>query len=143
MASSPLPSRTRRKKSNHQRGNLLSVQNSKICYDGKKTALNDEEREKIAAFESALKEMNFTDMSEPEQTSLIQKYNSCYQRLNDKTEPDLSQILAIVNEWSPKTDLICLYVRWARKLKSNFHLDSIATLLTVAKQCGYSALEFC
>jgi hypothetical protein len=142
MASSPLPFLTRRKKSNPQRGNLLSIHDSKICYDGKKSALNDEEKEKIAAFESALKEMNFTDMSEAEQTSLIEKYNSCYQRLNYNTDPDLTQILGIVNDWSPKTDLICLYVRWARKLKSNFHLDSIATLLTVAKQCHYSAFEF-
>jgi hypothetical protein len=30
----------------------------------------------IAAFESDLKAMNVTDMSEPEQTSLIKKYNS-------------------------------------------------------------------
>jgi hypothetical protein len=142
MASSPLPSRTRRKKSNHHRGNLLSIHNSKICYDGKNSTLNDEEKEKIAVFESALKEMNFTDMSESDQITLIEKYNLCYQRLNDKTEPDLTQILGIVNEWSPKTDLICLYVRWARKLRSNFHLDSIATLLTVAKQCHYSAVEF-
>jgi len=143
MASSPLPSRTRRKKSDRQLGNnLLSIRNRKICYDGKKAVLNDDEKKKIAAFESALKAMNVTDMSEPEQTSLIKKYNSCYRRLNDDTEPDLTQILAIVNDWAPKTDLICLYVRWARKLKSNFHLDSIATLLTVAKQCGYSALEF-
>jgi hypothetical protein len=143
MAPSPFPSRTRRKKSHHQVGNnLLSLHNRRICYDGKKPALNDEEKKKIDAFESALKEMNVTDMSEPEQTSLIKKYNACYRRLNDDTEPDLAQILSIVKDWAPKTDLILLYVRWARKLKSNFHLDSIATLLTVAKQCYYSALEF-
>ena len=143
MAPSPFPSRTRRKKSHHQVGNnLLSLHNRRICYDGKKPALNDQEKKKIDAFESALKSMNVTDMSEPEQTSLIKKYNSCYRRLNDDTEPDLAQILSIVKDWAPKTDLILLYVRWARKLKSNFHLDSIATLLTVAKQCGYSALEF-
>jgi hypothetical protein len=145
MASSPslLPSGTRRKKSDHQFGNnLLCIRNRKICYDGKKPALNDEEKKKIAMFESALKAMNVTDMSESDQTTLIKKYNSCYRRLNDETEPDLKQILGIINDWAPKTDLICLYVRWARKLKSNFHLDSIATLLTVAKQCDYSALEF-
>jgi hypothetical protein len=78
MVPSPLPSPTRQKKSDHQLGTLLSIQNSKICYDGEKTASNDEEKEKIAAFESALKAMNVTDMSEPEQTLLIKKYNLCY-----------------------------------------------------------------
>jgi hypothetical protein len=115
MASSPLPSRTRRKKSDRQLGNnLLSIRNRKICYDGKKAVLNDDEKKKIAAFESALKAMNVTDMSEPEQTSLIKKYNSCYRRLNDDTEPDLTQILAIVNDWAPKTDLI-LPLRFPRR----------------------------
>jgi hypothetical protein len=148
---SPLPSPVRPKKPDHQLGTLLSIQNKNICYDRKKTAFNDEEQElTIAEFESALKEMNISDLSEPEQMLLINNYNYCYRRLkgnkkkgiNSTTEPDLKQILGIVNDWAPKTDLICLYVRWARKLASNFHLDSIATLLTVAKQCGYSVLDF-
>jgi hypothetical protein len=145
MASSPSPPRTtkRQKKSDHhQPVKLLSLHNSKICFDGKKIASNDAERQKIAEFESALKKMNVSDMSLQEQTALIKNYNLCYQRLNNNTEPDLEQILGIVSDWAPKTDLICLYVRWAKKLRSNFHLDSIATLLTVAKQCDYSALEF-
>jgi hypothetical protein len=83
MASSPLLSRTRRKKSDHQqRGDLLSIQNSKICYDRKKIASNDEEEATIAEFESALQEMNVTEMSLPEQTSLIRKYNLCFQQLH-------------------------------------------------------------
>jgi hypothetical protein len=86
--------------------------------------------------------MNVSEMSAPQQTMLIKNYNSCFKQLNHTTEPDLTQILSIVNDWAPKTDLICLYVRWAKKLKANFHLDSIATLLTVAKQCGYPALQF-
>jgi hypothetical protein len=145
MALSPSLSPMRKKK---LRGNLLSIQNSKVCYDRKQIAFNDEEDATIAEFESALKEMNVTNMSKLEQTLLIRKYNTCFKRINyekgvnGQSEPDLKQILGIVKDWAPKTDLICLYVRWAKKLKSNFHLDSIATLLTVAKQCGYSPLEF-
>jgi hypothetical protein len=147
---SPLPSPTTKKKSDHQFGTLLLIQNKIICYDRKKNVLTDEDQEStIGEFESALKEMNVSDLSEAEQTLLINNYNYCYRRLNSnkkrinsETEPDLKQILGIVNDWAPKTDLICLYVRWARKLPAHFHLDSIATLLTVAKQCGYSVLGF-
>jgi hypothetical protein len=115
MASSPLPSSTRQKNSDNQLGKLLSIQNKLICYDRKKPASNDEEEKMIAEFETALKEMNVSDMSEPEQTMLIKKYNMCYQRLNSKkgrkgqTEPDVKLILGIVSDcWAPKTDLICI-----------------------------------
>jgi hypothetical protein len=96
MASSPLRSSTTKKKSDHQLGNLLSIQNRLICYDGKKPASNDEEEEKIAEFELALKEMNVTDMSEPEQTLFIKNYNSCYQRLNASTAPRKTYRLTMV-----------------------------------------------
>jgi hypothetical protein len=84
MASSPLRSSTRLKKDHQNRGNFLTIQNSKICCDRKKIASNDEEEEMIAEFELALKkDMNVTDMSEPEQTFLlIKKYNLCYQQRN-------------------------------------------------------------
>jgi hypothetical protein len=143
MASSPSPPRTtkrQKKLDHHQPVKFLSLHNSKICFDGKKIASNDAERQKIAEFESALKKMNVSDMFLQEQTTLIKNYNLCHQRLNNDTEPDLEQILGIVSDWwAPKTDLICLYVRWAKKLRSNFHLDSIATLLTLSKQCDYLA----
>jgi hypothetical protein len=87
MASSALPSSTWQKKSDHQLGNLLStIQNRLICYDRKKPASNDEEEETIAEFELALKDMNVTDMSEPEQALLIKKYNLCYQLLRHKKQ---------------------------------------------------------
>jgi hypothetical protein len=113
MASSPSPSRTRRKKSDHQPGNnLLSIHNSKICYDGKKPALNDEDKEQIAAFKSALKEINVTeDMSEPEQTSLIKKY------------------CGVVKAPVPT---VALFVRLASRAKRDFNR------YTIAEQSGLS-----
>jgi hypothetical protein len=81
------------KKSDH----LLSIQDSKICYERKKTASIDEDEGTIADFESAsLKDMNVTEMSESEQTLLIKNYNSCYQRLNDSTAPRKTYRLTMV-----------------------------------------------
>ena len=47
-----------------------------------------------------------------------------------------------IQELKPKEDIICLYVRFARQLPSNFHVDSMATVLCVAKQCNYLPYKF-
>lgn len=52
------------------------------------------------------------------------------------------EMLQIIKRWDPQTDIICLYVRWARQLPKNFHLDSIATLLCLSNQCGYTPIDF-
>ena len=54
----------------------------------------------------------------------------------------MEEILKIVQDWKPKQEILCLYVRIARKLPANFHLDSISTLLCISKQCGYSPVNF-
>ena len=35
-----------------------------------------------------------------------------------------------------------LYVCWAHQLRRNFNLDSIATLLSLSRQCGYIPIDF-
>jgi hypothetical protein len=93
-----------------------------------------------------LKEMGVHNLSVDEQTELIRKYNSSVGKLNATKKghnpPKLQDMLQIMKEWSPKTDLICLHVRWAKKSPRNFHLDSISTLLTVSNQCGMTPVHF-
>jgi len=55
------------------------------------------------------------------------------------TEEELLQLIRV---WEPQRDIICLYVRWARQLRRNFTLDSIAALLCLSRQCGYTPLDF-
>jgi hypothetical protein len=52
------------------------------------------------------------------------------------------ELIELVRSWEPKRDILCLYVRWARQLKRNFNLDSIATLLCLSRQCEYTPLDF-
>jgi hypothetical protein len=75
-----------------------------------------------------------------EQTALIRNYNNCVGKLNlknDPTSPKLQDVLQMMKEWSPKTDLIRLHVRWSRKTPRNFNMDSLSTLLTVSNQVSY------
>jgi hypothetical protein len=92
-----------------------------------------------------LKAMGIEECSEAAQTEMIRKYNCSVAKLipkNGHNPPMLEEVLQVMKEWSPKTDLICLHVRWAKQSKRNFHLDSISTLLTVSNQCGYHPLAF-
>ena len=50
--------------------------------------------------------------------------------------------MQLINDWKPKSDIICMYVRWSKRLRRNFHLDSISTLLCVANQCDYTPHTF-
>ena len=42
----------------------------------------------------------------------------------------------------PMQDVICLYVRFARQLPSNFNTDAICSLLCISKQCNYKPYVF-
>jgi hypothetical protein len=102
--------------------------------DDSKSQLND-----------VLKQMGVQDASAAAQTEMIRKYNASVAKLNLKkgqNTPLLEEVLYILKEWSPKTDLIYLHLRWAKKAKQNFHLDSISTLLVVANQCHLDPLAF-
>ena len=52
------------------------------------------------------------------------------------------ELVKLIHAWEPKRDIICLYVRWARQLRRNFNLDSIATLLCLSRQCSYTPVNF-
>jgi hypothetical protein len=64
-------------------------------------------KKKIAEFELALKKMKVTDMSLPEQTALINKYNSCYKRLHHVYDFSLDNdtMLIYFNCWQLVTRL--------------------------------------
>lgn len=76
---------------------------------------------------------------------ILKKYKHLIKQARDSTtdiSPTTDELLAIIRQWEPKRDIICLYVRWARQLPKNFALDSIATLLCLADQCNYTPLNF-
>ena len=52
------------------------------------------------------------------------------------------ELIQLVRALEPKRDIMCLYVRWARQLRRNFNLDSIATLLCLSRQCNYTPVDF-
>ena len=52
------------------------------------------------------------------------------------------ELIELIRVWEPQRDIICLYVRWARQLRRNFNIDSIATLLSLSRQCGYKPVDF-
>jgi hypothetical protein len=62
----------------------------------------------------------------------------------EREQPALTQeeLIELIKAWEPKRDIVCLYVRWARQLRRNFNLDSIATLLCLSRQCGYKPVDF-
>ena len=81
----------------------------------------------------------------PDHQVILNKYQRLIQQARDSTtdaSPTIDELLAIIRQWEPKRDIICLYVRWARQLPKNFALDSIATLLCLADQCNYTPLDF-
>ncbi|MFM8622266.1 MAG: hypothetical protein ACKOB3_02655, partial [Holophagaceae bacterium] len=54
----------------------------------------------------------------------------------------LEEVVKIVQEWQPQREILCLYLRIARKLPGDFHLDSISTLLCISKLCGFNPVGF-
>jgi hypothetical protein len=76
---------------------------------------------------------------------ILNKYRHLIEQARDSPtvdSPSTDELLAIIRQWEPKRDIICLYVRWARQLPKNFALDSIATLLCLANQCNYTPIDF-
>ena len=61
---------------------------------------------------------------------------------NKETSLSEEELTQLIRTWEPQRDIVCLYVRWSRQLKRNFNLDSIATLLCLSRQCGYTPLNF-
>ena len=61
---------------------------------------------------------------------------------NKATSLTQEELVKLIQTWEPQRDIICLYVRWARQVRRNFNLDSIATLLCLSRQCGYTPVNF-
>lgn len=61
---------------------------------------------------------------------------------NNETALTEEELIQLIRAWEPQRDIVCLYVRWSRQLRRNFNLDSIATLLCLSRQCGYTPLDF-
>lgn len=82
-----------------------------------------------------------TDQLSPD---VLKKLHLAIQKVTreDEKPPTEEEITQLIRNWEPKKDLLCLYVRWARQLKHNFNLDSIATLLCLSRQCGYTPVDF-
>ena len=60
----------------------------------------------------------------------------------DETLLTQEELIKLIRAWEPQRDIICLYVRWARQLRRNFNMDSIATLLCLSRQTGYTPVDF-
>ena len=58
--------------------------------------------------------------------------------LDDPTVESMSQL---VHQWSPNLHVVCMYARWSKKIRCNYHLDTINTLLCVAEHTKYSPYE--
>mmetsp|Transcript_12824 Transcript_12824/g.25963 ORF Transcript_12824/g.25963 Transcript_12824/m.25963 type:complete len:594 (-) Transcript_12824:112-1893(-) len=85
------------------------------------------------------------NISLEEANAILHDYNHTLKILkcqtNDAT-PSVEYMIQLINDWKPKTEIICMYVRWSKRLRRNFHLDSISTLLCVANQCDYTPHVF-
>ena len=83
-----------------------------------------------------------------EVSAILHDYNHALRILKsrkgskDESNPSLEYMITLINDWKPKREIICMYVRWSKRLRRNFHLDSISTLLCVAKQCDYTPYVF-
>ena len=82
-------------------------------------------------------------ISTSEKHSIYKQFEEVLAKISDKEQVlSMEEVLQIIQDWKPKQEILCLYVRIARKLPANFHLDSISTLLCISKQCGYTPVNF-
>ena len=84
-----------------------------------------------------------TTISKSDRQSIYKQCEELLLKILDKDHVlSMEEILQIIQDWKPKQEILCLYVRIARKLPANFHLDCISTLLCISKQCGYTPVNF-
>jgi hypothetical protein len=145
MASSPSPLPTTNKTNDAEKNesSLIIMDDGHIVWRRSliESPQEDDSRDQL---DDVLKQMGLQE-SEAAQTELIKKYNLSISKLTSKNghdSPMLEEVLQILQEWSPKTDLICLHCRWAKKAANNFHMDSLSTLLVVSNQSNYDPLAF-
>ena len=97
----------------------------------------------------SLADIGITSLSKKHSQDVLKKFEWAIKRVatehgNDDETARLTQeeLTQLIKTWEPQRDIICLYVRWARQLRRNFNLDSIATLLCLSRQCGYTPVDF-
>ena len=87
-------------------------------------------------------------LSDKQSQEILKKFHLAIKRVSSEhgTDKDFSltqdELIKLIQAWEPQRDIICLYVRWARQLRRNFNLDSIATLLCLSRQCDYTPVDF-
>jgi hypothetical protein len=59
-----------------------------------------------------------------------------------ESKPSLTYMVQLLNDWSPRKDIICLLLRWRKRPSRNFHSDSISSLLCLAGHCKVSPQNF-
>ena len=73
------------------------------------------------------------NISQVEANAVLRDYNHARKIMklnNDKTMqplPTVAYMIGLLNEWTPKSEIICMYVRWSKRLRRDYHLDSIST----------------
>ena len=97
-------------------------------------------------------DMSLSSITQNGSTDVLKKFHWAVKQVVHEEKSDgtreASQLLTqdeliqLVRAWEPKRDIMCLYVRWARQLRRNFNLDSIATLLCLSRQCEYTPVDF-
>ena len=93
----------------------------------------------------SLARLGVTGMRSDQQSQeLLKQIKLAMKRVASEGDTTLSEdeVIRLIRAWEPQRDIMCLYVRWARQLRRNFNLDSIATLLCLSRQCGYTPIDF-
>eukprot|EP00980_Cylindrotheca_fusiformis_P024473 scaffold11937_cov71-Cylindrotheca_fusiformis.AAC.4 len=71
------------------------------------------------------------------QRDFDQAVSRIYEGKNERTKQlRLEDVFKIIKQWLPTIDMICLFVRWAKKTKYHFGTSSISTVRVLAKQMG-------
>ena len=103
---------------------------------------------------SQMQDMSLAGVTENRQINnhsqdILKKFHWAIKQVTDvnctdgmDTQLTQDELIKLIQSWEPQRDIICLYVRWARQLRRNFNLDSIATLLCLSRQCDYTPVDF-
>jgi len=100
------------------------------------------------ALDMSLADVAANPITNKHSQEVLKKFQLAIQRVARKYDTDNAtsltqeELIKLIQAWEPQRDIICLYVRWARQLRRNFNLDSIATLLCLSRQCCYTPIDF-
>ena len=101
-----------------------------------------------SAFDMSLANVSGLSLSDQRSQEILKKFHWAIKRVanehgtSDDSTLTQDELIKLIRAWEPQRDIICLYVRWARQLRRNFNLDSIATLLCLSRQCDYTPVDF-